>query len=114
MKKPLLALLLLFSAAFLILLAVMPRDEASPAPVILNLPDTAAIPEGYLLLNEDNGEIIEVEREKFIAVTVALEMSPDAPQEALKAQAVAARSRTAAMIMNRFILFPPIIGFLTE
>ena len=57
----------------------------SPSPVPSAEPDTAA----YRILDTAADTILEVPDEEFLLSAILCEMSPDAPREALKAQAVA-------------------------
>ncbi len=104
--KPRIFLLLLFFALLLLLplwaggggdarAAQGPQESAAPAaepePGPEAEPETAAGEERvFRILDEGTGEIFEVADRDFLAGAVAAEMPPAWPEEALKAQAVAA------------------------
>ena len=95
LRRPIILLLGLYLAAAAFLYIISPK-KAESQPVPNSPPDftrpSALETDSYLIYDESSGDILEVPREKFIPATVALEMDPDSPKEALKAQAIAARS----------------------
>ncbi|WOC32017.1 MULTISPECIES: SpoIID/LytB domain-containing protein [Caproicibacterium] len=66
--------------------AVVSKGNASAAS--LSSPKTAG--KTFRILDKTSGKVLSVDELDFLRGTVATEMSPDSPQEALKAQAVAA------------------------
>lgn len=73
------------------------KPQASPDNAPEKSESSASDPQGaqrsaYRLKDTSTGEIVTVSEKDFLIATVGLEISPLAPEEALKAQAVAARS----------------------
>ena len=73
-------------AIIYIVLAVAPLPLLTLTPS----PTAAEVQDAFLVYYPESGEIEEVSRLDYVVGVLAGEMSPDAPQEALKAQAVAA------------------------
>lgn len=72
-------------------------QAAAPlAPGFLEARETAAELEGVTLYDRATGELVTLSWEEFLPLALACEMDPAAPQEALKAQAVALRSQYTA------------------
>ena len=73
---------------------VINLDKEKEAEVFMpNISEQKSEKKGfYRLMCEESGEIIKVSERDFLISTISLEMSPLSPTEALKAQAVAARS----------------------
>ena len=96
LRRPLILSIAVYLAFFILLLPLFPANKApADKPVTANAvlnPLTPYTSEAYLIYDEGCGDVIEVPREEFVTAAVALEMSPDSPREALKAQAIAARS----------------------
>ena len=73
-----------------------PQAAAPLAPGFLEARETAAQGEGVTLYDRAAGELLTLSWEEFLPLALACEMDPAAPQEALKAQAVALRSQYTA------------------
>ena len=73
-----------------------PQAAAPLAPGFLEARETAAQGEGVTLYHRGTGELLTLSWEEFLPLALACEMDPAAPQEALKAQAVALRSQYTA------------------
>ena len=73
-----------------------PQAAAPLAPGFLEARETAAQGEGATLYHRGTGELLTLSWEEFLPLALACEMDPAAPQEALKAQAVALRSQYTA------------------
>ena len=72
-------------------------QAAAPlAPGFLEARETATELEGVTLYDRATGELVTLSWEEFLPLALACEMDPAAPQEALKAQAVALRSQYTA------------------
>ena len=90
LRRPIILLLGLYLAAAAFLYIISPKKAESQS--VLNSPPDFTRPSAletgsYLIYDESSGDILDVPREDFIAATVALEMDPYSPKEALKAQA---------------------------
>ena len=96
MNRPILGLSLVLLLAMSLLIFLYLPYEPEPTEEAVTVRATPLpsqkIPEGFLILDESTGEILEIGTEEFVTAALALEMSPDAPKEALKAQAIAIRS----------------------
>ena len=62
--------------------------------------DTAAVPKTIRVQREDSGKREKIEFEEYVKGVVASEMPSDFEEEALKAQAVAARTYSLAKVQN--------------
>lgn len=71
--------------------APLPESTALPSPSTAPLP-TAPSARTFQIYDESTGNMLTLSEEAFLPLAVLCEMSPDAPEEALKAQAVAIRS----------------------
>ena len=97
MKKSILCAYLCLLACFLLLCVPgTPREPAPPAPAAESAapsPGTAGFPapETLRLLKPD-GTVTEMDMQDYLVGVLAAEMPADFPEEALKAQAVAART----------------------
>ncbi len=67
--------------------AISPTAFASPSPVPISKSPSAS--SAYRILDTSDNTVLEVSEEEFLLPALLCEMSPDAPKEALKAQAVA-------------------------
>lgn len=97
-----LGLLILFLWLFLclcppVLLFLLPAEKAEPAPSSSPCaPSAVPVPQtknGFRILNRASGTVLTVSEAEFLPLALLCELSPDAPAEALKAQAVAIRTR---------------------
>ena len=75
------------------LLYFRPEEKTVPMPPEEEIQnEIPSFDEGLQLLVEDGGEILELSLREYLVGVLLAEMSADFPQEALKAQAVAART----------------------
>lgn len=64
-------------------------ETHTTAPSVPNVSPAPATPTAFRIFNESDGTVLTVEEEDFLPCALLCAMSPDAPEEALKAQAIA-------------------------
>ena len=87
---------LLFSIVIWLIIGLCPLlfvyclpETHTTAPSVPNVSPAPATPTAFRIFNESDGTVLTVEEEDFLPCALLCAMSPDAPEEALKAQAIA-------------------------